>query len=127
MSEHRELDIKQHFYDSQLSIPENQIRRIEFPLTRGTVNYHQQAIKDDMSEFMITGLRLTGEGIYLRNFYQRFGRELMDVYGNEIEALISLGLLERTNRTSEVIETSEVLRLTSRGRLLGNQVFLRFV
>ncbi len=31
-------------------------------------------------------------------------------------------------KTSEVLETSEVcLRLTKRGRLLGNQVFLRFV
>ena len=127
VGENRELDIKQRSSNTKLLTPENQIRRIEFPLTRATVNYHQQAIKDDMSEFMITGLRLTGEGIYLRNFYQRFGRELMDVYGNEIEALISLGLLERTNRTSEVIETSEILRLTPHGRLLGNQVFLRFV
>ena len=127
VSEHRELDIKQHFYDSQLSIPENQIRRIEFPLTRGTVNYHQQTIKDDMSEFMITGLRLTREGVSSRTFRDRFGLELMGVYGNEIKELTHLGLLERINKTSEVSKTPEVLRLTSRGRLLGNQVFLRFV
>jgi len=30
-------------------------------------------------------------------------------------------------KPSEVSETSEGLRLTKRGRLLGNQVFMRFV
>jgi oxygen-independent coproporphyrinogen-3 oxidase len=80
-----------------------------------------------MSEFMITGLRLTDEGVSLRTFCQRFGRELMDVYGNEIKELTSLGLLEQIKKTSEVSETSEVLRLTPHGHLLGNQVFLRFV
>jgi oxygen-independent coproporphyrinogen-3 oxidase len=80
-----------------------------------------------MSEFMITGLRLTREGVSSRTFRDRFGLELMGVYGNEIKELTHLGLLERINKTSEVSKTPEVLRLTSRGRLLGNQVFLRFV
>jgi coproporphyrinogen III oxidase-like Fe-S oxidoreductase len=51
----------------------------------------------------------------------------LDVYPNEIEELIHNGLLEFA-KTSEVLKTSEVcLRLTKRGRLLGNQVFMRFV
>jgi hypothetical protein len=37
-----------------------------------------------------------------------------------------LGLVER--KTSDLSKkNSEVLRLTKRGRLLGNQVFMRFV
>jgi hypothetical protein len=32
-----------------------------------------------------------------------------------------------SEETSEVSKTSEVLRLSKRGRLLGNQVFMRFV
>jgi len=51
---------------------------------------------------------------------------LLDVFGKEVEELIRNGLLE--NKTSEVLETSEVCwRLTKRGRLLGNQVFVKFV
>lgn len=101
--------------------------KFNFPLTPAAVNFHKQTPKDDMSEFMITGLRLTGEGVSLSTFQNRFRREMTDVYGKEIEELIRLGLLERMNKTSEVVNTSEVLRLTARGRLLGNQVFLRFV
>jgi hypothetical protein len=38
---------------------------------------------------------------------------------------LNLGLIE--SKTSEFSKNSEVLRLTKRGRLLGNQVFMRFV
>jgi oxygen-independent coproporphyrinogen-3 oxidase len=71
-----------------------------------------------MGEFMMTGLRLTREGVSTDTFQERFGRELKTVFGAEIEDLIRLGLLERQ---------AERLRLTRRGRLLGNQVFMRFV
>ena len=103
------------------------ITKLEFPLTSATVNFHRQTQQDDMSEFMITGLRLTKEGISSQGFYSRFDHQLMDVYGTQIEELLKLGLLERGNNTSEANETSEVLRLTTRGRLLGNRVFVRFV
>ncbi len=75
----------------------------------------------------MTGLRLTREGIAASAFHHRFGCDLKDVYRKEIDELIHLGLLEWHKEISEVSETSEILRLTSRGRLLGNQVFLRFV
>jgi oxygen-independent coproporphyrinogen III oxidase len=127
VDEHRELDIKRNISDAKHLPSKNQIRSIEYPLTHATVNHHQQTRRDDMSEFMITGLRLTDEGVSPQIFHDRFGLELMEVYGNEIRELTNLGLLEGTNKTSEVSKTSEVLRLTSRGRLLGNQVFLRFV
>jgi oxygen-independent coproporphyrinogen III oxidase len=70
-------------------------------------------------------LRLTQEGVSDDEFQMRFGKPINEVYKNEIEELLKLGLLEK--QTSEVSETSEVLRLTKRGRLLGNQVFMRFV
>jgi len=44
---------------------------------------------------------------------------LLDVFGKEVEDLIRNGLLEK--------KASEVYRLTKRGRLLGNQVFVKFV
>jgi oxygen-independent coproporphyrinogen-3 oxidase len=90
-----------------------------FPLSPATVNHHTQTPKDDMSEFMMTGLRLTQEGVSMQEFQTRFGQSMQDVYGKEINELVKLGLVE--------MQISEVLRLTKRGRLLGNQVFMRFV
>jgi oxygen-independent coproporphyrinogen-3 oxidase len=78
-----------------------------------------------MSEFMMTGFRLTQEGISVDEFEKRFNQKIETVFGREIQELLKLGLIEK--KTSEVSETSEVLRLTKRGRLLGNQVFMRFV
>ena len=71
-----------------------------------------------MGEFMMTGLRLTREGISGETFHERYGQEMEAVFGGEIEDLIRLGLLAKQ---------ADRLRLTRRGRLLGNQVFMRFV
>jgi oxygen-independent coproporphyrinogen-3 oxidase len=71
-----------------------------------------------MGEFMMTGLRLTSEGVSSLEFESRFDARLDEVYGKDIEDLIRLGLLEWQ---------AERLRLTRRGHLLGNQVFIRFV
>jgi len=98
---------------------------LPFPLSPSTVNQHKQSVQDDMSEFMMTGLRLTQEGIASSEFESRFGKTLDDVFGEEINELLKLGLLEK--QTSEFSKNSEVFRLTQHGRLLGNQVFMRFV
>ncbi len=100
----------------------------EFPLTPVTVNQHRQTGQDDMSEFMMTGLRLTREGISPETFRERFGQKLDDVFGSEIEDLIRLDLLERMIYPLPEGEGRGVkVRLTPRGRLLGNQAFVRFV
>jgi oxygen-independent coproporphyrinogen-3 oxidase len=93
-----------------------------FPLSPSTVNQHKQTLKDDMSEYMLNNLRLVHAGAADSDFRLRFGSGLLDIYPQEIEALIRDGLLEK--KTSE---NSDVFKLTKRGRLLGNQVFLRFV
>jgi oxygen-independent coproporphyrinogen-3 oxidase len=114
-------------YIERLANTQSRISNIEFPLSPTTVNQHKQTLKDDMSEYMLNNLRLTNAGVAESDFRLRFGNGLLDVYPKEIEELVKNGLLEYA-KTSEVLETSEVcLRLTKRGRLLGNQVFLRFV
>jgi len=72
----------------------------------------------EMAETAILGLRLVEEGVALGAFRARFGIEFTDVYGREVEELVDLGLLETTPGR---------VRLTRRGRLLGNQVFQRFL
>jgi oxygen-independent coproporphyrinogen-3 oxidase len=100
----------------------------EFPLSPATVNHHKQTLKDDMSEFMMTGFRLTLEGVSESEFQARFGTSMHDVYGSEIEELLKLGLIESPSPNGRRDRgEGEVLRLTKRGRLLGNQVFMRFV
>ena len=74
------------------------------------------------------GLRLTREGIPPETFRERFGRSLGETYRKEIAELQRLDLLEWVNQDrSGLDDTSDALRLTPRGRLLGNQVFMRFV
>jgi len=91
---------------------------LPFPLSPATVNHHRQTPHDDMGEFMLTGLRLTREGVSADTFQEKFGRRMEIVFGKEIEELLRLELLSwRDDR----------LCLTRKGRLLGNQVFSRFV
>jgi oxygen-independent coproporphyrinogen-3 oxidase len=71
----------------------------------------------EMSETMMMGLRLA-EGVEADGFFARFGERLKAVYGSELGQLRALGLLQWDGR---------VARLTTRGRLLGNWVFERFV
>jgi oxygen-independent coproporphyrinogen-3 oxidase len=72
----------------------------------------------EMGETMMLGLRLTREGVAEAEFRRRFGVSLDEVYGDTIHDLVACGLLARRD---------ERLCLTPRGRLLGNQVFARFL
>ena len=105
-------------YVERLTNPDPQISNIKFPLSPSTVNQHKQTPTDDMSEYMLNNLRLVRAGASDADFKSRFGVGLRDIYGAEVEDLIRLGLLD---------ENGDAIRLTKRGRLLGNQVFLRFV
>ena len=67
---------------------------------------------------MLNNLRLVKVGASNADFKSRFGNGLMDIYATQIEELVRLGLLEWHG---------DSIRLTQRGRLLGNQVFMRFV
>jgi oxygen-independent coproporphyrinogen-3 oxidase len=89
-----------------------------FPLSPATVNQHKQTWKDDISEYMLNNLRLVKAGVSDADFRSRFGSGLMDVYKKDIEELIRFGLLE---------QDGSIIKLTKRGHLLGNQVFMRFV
>src|SRR6266508_45657 len=105
-------------YIERLSNLDPRVSKIEFPLSPVTVNNHKQTLTDEMSEYMLNNLRLVEAGVSAADFKSRFGSGLMDVYGGEMEELIHLGLLEGDG---------ESIKLTKRGRLLGNQVFIRFV
>ncbi len=117
---------------------------LPFPLSPGTVDQHRVSLRDEMQETMITGLRLTQEGISAGAFQRRFGQALADVFGKEIDELVGLGLLDWALTPTPLpqgdrvasrsgaeggaeVREDKALRLTKRGHLLGNQVFMRFV
>lgn len=110
-------------YIDRLSNLESRISNLEFPLSPATVNQHKQSLQDDMSEFMMTGLRLTEEGVSDEEFERRFGGSMGDVYEKEIDELLKLRLIENIVGNGGC----RSLRITKYGRLLGNQVFMRFV
>jgi len=77
--------------------------------------------KRQMSDTMILGLRLSA-GVSFDDFYQRFGIQVDVLYEDKIKELMEFGLIEVEKDNNDYI-----LRLTEKGRLLGNEVFLRFV
>ena len=71
----------------------------------------------DVAETMMMGMRLN-EGVTMSRFVKRFGTSLGDVFPNEISRLLGIGLIE---------VTGDAIRLSERGRLLGNEVFAEFI
>lgn len=71
----------------------------------------------DLADTLILGLRLS-EGVDMAQVTQRFPGRIPARRDSAIQELRSIGLLE---------QDGSILRLTRRGRLLGNEVFLRFL
>lgn len=113
------IDRLTNFQPTDFQPTNSQFPTYPFPLSPATVNHHKQTARDDMSEFMMTGLRLTLEGVSEKAFQERFGQSLREVYGKELDELLKLGLIENG--------AGERVRITKHGRLLGNQVFMRFI
>lgn len=92
-----------------------------FPLSAATLEATHLSKEDEMKEVMLMGLRLTEEGIHNDRFEERFGISLVSAYGPVISGLVDKGLIEWVD------EKGRQLRLTQKGRLLGNLVFVEFV
>jgi oxygen-independent coproporphyrinogen-3 oxidase len=73
--------------------------------------------KAEMGETLYVGLRML-EGVPFERFQKRFGRDLRQIYSEEIRELTGLGLVELD---------SQRIRLTHAGLLVANQVFERFL
>lgn len=68
----------------------------------------------EIAETLIMGLRLTQEGIDRNTFRQRFGEDLLDVHPETIARYEKHGLL---------YVDSDIVRITTKGRLLSNMIF----
>jgi oxygen-independent coproporphyrinogen-3 oxidase len=99
----------------------NMNKELKFPRNPATDQINPIDTNTEIGETMMMGLRLVQEGVSAHEFLQRFGISLLDRYTHQIGKLVSLGLLEWTR------EPATRLRLTSKGRLLGNLVFREFI
>lgn len=71
-----------------------------------------------MAESMMVGLRLVREGVPLAHFRAQHGVAPTTIFRNELDHLQGAGLL---------VVDAERIRLTRRGLLMGNQVFMEFL
>ncbi|MBC1974811.1 oxygen-independent coproporphyrinogen III oxidase [Listeria booriae] len=90
------------------------------PLQNGDLPTFQQkelSLKEKMEEEMFLGLRKVA-GVDKAHFQAKFGQSLDATFANAIDKTIDKGWLE---------STPESVRLTRRGRFLGNNVFQEFL
>lgn len=73
----------------------------------------------ERAETLVLNLRLN-EGVCVDDYAKRFGQSPLDIFGPAIEESKELGLLE-------TVDDGCTLRLTPRGRLLSNEVFVRIM
>jgi oxygen-independent coproporphyrinogen-3 oxidase len=71
----------------------------------------------EIAESIILGLRLC-KGINFLDFEKRYGVDIIKRYDRQIGELLNFGLMEKDDAA---------IRLTPQGRLLGNEVFWRFL
>jgi oxygen-independent coproporphyrinogen-3 oxidase len=95
------------------------LKESNFPCTPATVALIPNEGDTEIGEFMMMGLRLVSEGVSNQEFKHRFGVNIENKFSLQIARLVELGLLEWMDMES--------LRLTKKGRLLGNQVFKEFI
>lgn len=80
---------------------------------------HTNTRRDNIAEFLFTGLRKTG-GISLAEFRARFGVPIEDIFSQELQRHISAGLLKKE-------DVADHLRFTPKGIDLSNHVLSDFV
>lgn len=90
----------------------------DYPRTPATDQAVVVDRQTEIIETLLMGLRLTGEGIRRAVFRQRFGEDVLDLYGDLIEKYTAYKLLHVDD---------DAVRLTRRGRLLSNSIFRELV
>lgn len=86
-------------------------------LEKNRIIQERQNLEDTQKEFMMLGLRMI-EGISICDFKEKFGTNPLYLFRNEINRLVSEGLIE--------VDLDRI-RLTNRGLDLANVVFEEFV
>ena len=89
------------------------IHRHELPI----LNQHEVSHEEKCEEQMFLGLR-KNEGVAFDQFEEKLGCSMKDLFGKTIQKLVDEGLL---------VEDEKGVRLSKKGRFVGNTVFQQFL
>ena len=92
-----------------------------FPAGPAYINSISLSNWEQMQEYLMVSFRLTDEGVSRSDFLERFGKSIDATFEKQLSRLLRQGLIEIHPKDQDR------LRLTRRGRLFGNQVFVQFV
>lgn len=81
------------------------------------IHEHEVSKEEKMEEEMFLGLRKM-KGVSMIEFKKKYGASIEETFPNVLEKLLNDGLLEKE---------TEFIRLTHKGKLLGNEVFQAFL
>jgi len=95
---------------------------LPYPRSAANIEYTEVDGFTQMQESMMLGLRLTREGISNAAFRARYGQEISAAFPEEVHRLLAKGLVEWVD-----FPDGPHVRLTRRGKMLGNQAFMEFV
>lgn len=101
---------------SNIALPQDYIKMIHSGV-RPIAECMELTEKEKISEYMILGLRLI-KGISREDFFKCFKKDLLSVYGKEIDKFMKLGLME--------IDSGRY-KLTRKGIDVSNQIFVEFI
>ncbi len=91
---------------------------LDYPLTPVVDQVNVLTQKDEITDTLLMGLRLIGEGVPRQAFRERFGIDLLDLHGDLLRGFAARGLIAFDD---------ERVKLTDQGRLLSNLVFRALV
>ena len=95
------------------------VNKAQYPATSAAISIDSVDRYTQMRDFMWLGLRLVDEGVSTQKFYEQYGESMQNVFSDEISYLLSNGLVTWAE--------DDMLRLTARGIMVANQVFMQFV
>ncbi len=102
-------------------IKEGENENSPYPASPAAISITQVDQLTQMRDFMMLGLRLVNEGVSAECFRKRYGMDMMEVFGKEIQSLLDRGLIEWVGKEENC------LRLSKRGVMIANQAFMEFV
>jgi oxygen-independent coproporphyrinogen-3 oxidase len=109
-----------HLIDTYIQRQTDQ-ENVTFPHLSAVKRVDEISSWEEVQETVMLGLRLTQDGIGSATFFERYHFDFEENFSDQIKELESEGLVEW------VYDQERRLRLTKRGRLLGNLVFREFV
>jgi len=93
-----------------------------YPFTLSTAYQTEIDVIREMEETMMMGLRLLQEGVSLKRFQKRFGRDFRVVFSKELEKLMAMRLIQWKGN-----KNNKRLVLTPNAYFVANQAFLEFI